>query len=161
MIGRPRKPTHLKLITGNPGRRPLPKGEPKPKLAIPAVPTELCDDAKLEWGRVSQELLKMGLLSELDRGVLAAYCQAYGRWIRAERILREMAIKDPATGAMVIKTSNGNFIQNPLIGIANKAQSDMVRFAAEFGMSPSARSRVRGDGEDNDTKTDPAAQYLA
>jgi hypothetical protein len=28
--GRPPKPTALKLMTGNPGRRPLPKDEPAP-----------------------------------------------------------------------------------------------------------------------------------
>jgi phage terminase small subunit len=39
-------------------------------------------------------------------------------------------------------TTNGNAIQNPLIGTANKAASDMVRYAAEFGMTPSARARI-------------------
>jgi P27 family predicted phage terminase small subunit len=46
------------------------------------------------------------------------------------------------TGGLMIKTSNGNAIQNPLVGTANKAASDVVRYAAEFGMTPSARVRL-------------------
>ena len=46
----------------------------------------------------------------------------------------------------MIKTSNGNAIQNPLIGTADKADSDMVRYAAEFGMTPSARVPLAVDG---------------
>jgi P27 family predicted phage terminase small subunit len=53
-----------------------------------------------------------------------------------------MAEKDQLTGGLMIKTSNGNAIQNPLVGTANKAAADMMRYAAEFGMTPSARSRI-------------------
>jgi P27 family predicted phage terminase small subunit len=48
------------------------------------------------------------------------------------------------TGGLMIRTTNGNAVQNPLIGVANKAMADMVRYAAEFGMTPSARSRIQG-----------------
>lgn len=82
-------------------------------------------------------------MTELDRGVLAAYCQSYGRWVQAERALARMADEQSdGDQALTIVTHNGTAMQNPLIGIANKAKADMVRFAIEFGMSPSARSRV-------------------
>jgi phage terminase small subunit len=42
----------------------------------------------------------------------------------------------------MIKTKSGNVIQNPLVGTANKAMSDMARYAAELGMTPTARARV-------------------
>ena len=119
--------------------------EPTPELALPSPPPELCDDAKVEWGRISEELYRLKLLSGIDRAALAAYCQAYGRWVQAERGIRKMAEKDPLTGGMMIKTTNGNVVQNPLVGIANKAMSDVVRYAAEFGMTPSARSRMSVD----------------
>jgi P27 family predicted phage terminase small subunit len=158
MRGRKPKPTHLKLVTGNPGRRPLNAREPKPEISIPPVPAELCDDAKEEWARVSVELHRAGMLTTVDRGVLAAYCQAYGRFITAERMLRKLAEKNPATQGLIIKTTNGNAIQNPLIGIANKAHNDMVRYAVEFGMTPSARSRIQvGNAQAED---DVAFQFL-
>ena len=39
-------------------------------------------------------------------------------------------------------TSNGNIIQNPLVGIANKSLELMHKYLTEFGMSPSSRTRV-------------------
>ena len=73
---------------------------------------------------------------------LAAYCTACARWVQAERAIAEMGKRDMLTGGLLIKTSNGNAIQNPLVGTANKAASDMVRYAAEFGMTPSARANT-------------------
>ena len=157
--GRKPTPTHLKLVTGNPGKRPLPKKEPKPELLIPPVPSELCDDAKLEWGRVSVELHRIGLLSNIDRGALCAYCAAYGRWIKAERILRKIEANDPVSHGLVVKTKSGNIIQNPMVGVANKAMLDMVRYASEFGMTPSSRARVNGS-EDPRTKKSAAENYF-
>lgn len=132
-------PTNIKLLTGNPGNRPLPKNEPKPRSRRPQPPKHLNEDAKEEWARIEDELTALGILSGLDRAALAAYCQAYGRWVQAERALAQMSNK---ADGLIINTKNGNMIQNPLVGVANKAMSDMMRYAAEFGMTPSARSRI-------------------
>jgi P27 family predicted phage terminase small subunit len=156
--GRKPKPTHLKLVTGNPGKRPLPQAEAKVAPARPSPPPHLSDEAKVEWGRVSEDLFKVGLLSDVDRAALAAYCQAYARWVQAERAITEMAKRDQLTGGLMIRTSNGNAIQNPLVGTVNKAAADMVRYAAEFGMTPSARSRI--NAEPPAGEPDPAAAYF-
>jgi P27 family predicted phage terminase small subunit len=148
--GRKPKPTALKLVTGNPGKRALNKREAKIDLAQPTPPAFLNDDAKVEWGRVVGTLYKAGLMTEMDRGVLAAYCQAYGRWAQAERALARMADKDEMNRALMVKTTNGNAVQNPLVGIANKAKADMVRYALEFGMSPSSRSKVNANPDDSE-----------
>jgi len=153
--GRRPKPSHLKLVTGNPGKRPLNKDEPKPKLSQPVPPAHLSTAAKGEWKRIAGPLYKLGLLSSIDRGVLAAYCQAYGRWVQAENAIKKMAAKDELTGGLMIRTSNGNAIQNPLVGTANKAMSEMAKYAGEFGMTPSARSRITIDAEKNPTKAKP------
>lgn len=140
--GRKPTPTHLKLVNGNPGKRAPRKREAAPPLSEPTPPPHLSDEAKVEWGRVMSQLLRCGLMSEIDRAALAAYCQAYGRWVQAERALSKMGEKDLLTGALMIKTSNGNAIQNPLVGTANKAMELMLKAATEFGMTPSARSRI-------------------
>jgi len=147
-------PTNIKKLTANPGQRPLPRNEPKPRSRRPKPPAHLNEDAAAEWARVADELDAIGILSGLDRAALGAYCQAYGRWAQAERALAKMS--NQADG-LIIKTVSGNMIQNPLVGVANKAMSDMVRYAAEFGMTPSARSRVSAS-EDNDE--DAAAEFL-
>jgi P27 family predicted phage terminase small subunit len=154
--GRKPKPNHLKLITGNPGRRPLNANEPRPVRALPMPPDELNLDAKREWLRVADELYKVGLLTGLDRGALAAYCQAYGRWIMAERALNAMAVG--GSNGLLIRALNGQPAYNPLVGIANKAMADMVRYSLEFGMTPSSRSRIQVESMSEDA--DPAAKYF-
>jgi P27 family predicted phage terminase small subunit len=149
MRGRKPEPTHLKLIKGNPGKRRINEREPVPTSQLPSPPSHLSDGAKVEWGRVSEELYRLGLLTGVDRAALAAYCQAYGRWAQAEEAITTMAKQDKLTGGLMIKTTNGNAIQNPLVGTANKAAADMVRYAAEFGMTPSARSRLSANAKEN------------
>ncbi|MGH6836942.1 MAG: phage terminase small subunit P27 family [Methylocella sp.] len=152
MAGRTPIPTNLKLIRGTFRKNQSPKNELAPELALPPCPAELGVDAKLEWGRMSIELHKLGLISNFDRATFAAYCAAYGRWIAAER-----ALNASDRLVLLIETKAGNVIQNPLIGIANKAASDMVRYAIEFGMTPSSRARKDApSGKD----ADPVAKYL-
>lgn len=158
--GRKPKPTHLKLITGNPGKRALNQNEPKPQAALPSPPAHLDDEAKLEWERIAGQLYALGCLSQIDRAALAAYAQAYGRWVRAERAIAEMAKRDELTRGLMIKTTNGNAIPNPLVGVANKAMADMMRYAAEFGMTPSARSRIDADKAGRGAAKDPADKYF-
>lgn len=156
--GRKPKPTSLRLIEGNKGKRALNKKEPKLELSQPTPPQFLCDDAKVEWGRVVGTLFAAGLMTEMDRAALAAYCQAYGRWAQAERALARMADKDELNRALMVKTTNGNAIQNPLVGIANKAKDDVVRHAIEFGMTPSARARVTANPDD--PQENPLAEFF-
>lgn len=152
MRGRKPKPSHLKAVANNPGNRSLNLKEAKIDLDQPSPPPFLSDEAKVEWGRVCSILYEAGLMTQVDRGALAAYCQAYGRWQQAEVALAKMAEKDPVTKGLMIKTSNGNAIQNPLVGIANKAHADVIRYSAEFGMTPSARSRVNANPPPKDNR---------
>ncbi len=138
------KPTKLKLLTGTARAHRLNPHEPQPEVAQPNAPEHLTDAAREEWHRVVVELMALGILTHLDRGALAAYCQAYGRWSAAETALARMADRDAVTDGLIVKTKSGNLIQNPMVGAANKAMADMVRYAAEFGMTPSARTRVSG-----------------
>lgn len=157
-VGRKPKPTHLKLIAGNPGKRPVNPAEAKVAPSLPQAPDHLLPDGRQEWDRVSVALYEAGLLANIDRAALAAYCQAYGIWAQATRAIAEMAKHDKASGGLMITTTNGNAIQNPLVGIANKAATDMVRYATEFGMTPSARSRIQANPPTE--KSDPADGYF-
>jgi P27 family predicted phage terminase small subunit len=74
------------------------------------------------------------VLTMVDRAGLAAYCQAYGRWVEAEERLR-------ATPPLV-KTPSGYVQQSPWLSIANKQLELMGRYMAEFGMTPASRSRL-------------------
>lgn len=51
--GRPPKPTHLKVIAGNPGKRALPTNEPQPELRDLEPPRDLDEDEQREWDRIA------------------------------------------------------------------------------------------------------------
>ena len=146
--GRRPIPTHLKIIRGNTGRRPIPLNEPMPEVLdrIPDPPEFLAPYARDEWHRIADELQRLNLLTIVDIHPLAAYCQAYATWRMAEETLADMRAGDPRLrGFFSAKRAN------PLVGMASKAASDMVKYAAEFGLTPSARARLAagpfgGDG---------------
>ncbi|PVE25797.1 phage terminase small subunit P27 family [Microvirga sp. KLBC 81] len=134
MRGRKPKPTRLKLIEGNPGKRPLNPHEPQVPTKAPTCPSHLNPTAKAEWKRLASDLHRLGILTEMDRAVLAAYCQAYGRWVEAERKLKETPL--------LIKLPSGYIQQSPWLAIANKQLELMHKYLAEFGLSPASRTRV-------------------
>lgn len=135
MSNRPR-PTALRELEGNPGHRPLNKNEPKPG-GVPICPSELSDGAKTEWRRISKELLSLGLLTKVDRAALSAYCELWARWRDAEAKIKEFGT--------VIKTKNGNLIQSPYVGIANRALALMKGYLIEFGFTPASRANLVSD----------------
>lgn len=73
-MGRPRKPTALRILTGNAGKRPLPKNEPKPELGASPPPWLTTPAAVAEWDRLAPRLFKLGLLTEVDGEALALLC---------------------------------------------------------------------------------------
>jgi P27 family predicted phage terminase small subunit len=134
MRGRKPKPTSLKVIDGNPGKRPLNAREPRPGLKIPTCPAHLCPSAKAEWKRLARQMHTLRIITELDRSALAAYCQAYGRWVEAERKLKETPL--------LIKLPSGYIQQSPWLAIGNKQLELMHKYMTDLGLSPVSRSRV-------------------
>lgn len=150
--GPKKKPTALKLIEGNRGHRPLNENEPKPEAGMPVRPAHLDPDACAEWDRVAPELYATGVLTVVDGAALGAYCTAFSVWAKAERRIQAQARNDDTVLAegLTIKTKSGNIIQNPLLGIANVARRDMVRMAADLGLTPSSRANLEGRKRDED-----------
>ena len=134
MKGRKPIPTKVRMLRGNPSKRPLPQNEPTPEPGCPSCPNHLSDEAKREWARISEELLRAGLLTQVDRAALAGYCQSWGLWVEAC-----LALSQSGT---VIKTESGFPMQNPYLSVANKALANIGKFLVEFGMSPSSRTRI-------------------
>lgn len=164
MRGRKPLPSHLKLIKGT-AKGNLRRTQTPPEIqvepSLPMPPPHLCDEAKVEWGRVASMLYALRLLSEADVAALTAYCQAWAIHKQATEALNLMAKSDAVTKGLLIKTTNGNAIQNPLLGIANKAANDMVRFAAEFGMTPSARARINAPKGEETQAQDTVERFFS
>jgi P27 family predicted phage terminase small subunit len=131
----PAVPVKLRLLRGNPNKRPIPR-EPQPQSAkkFPSPPAFLSEYAVYEWNRIGPELWQLGLLTVLDETSFAAYCQSYGLWrLAEERLSRE---------DLVAPGSERNKVINPLQKIATQAARDLIRFGSEFALTPSSRARV-------------------
>ncbi len=85
--GRKPKPTAVKELESNPGKRALNEFEPKPKKKAPKCPNWLDTEAKKEWRRVAKQLEELGVLTEVDMAAFAGYCEAYARWKEAEEFI--------------------------------------------------------------------------
>jgi len=154
MKGRKPLPTHLKLITGNPGRRPLNKHEAKTRIVIPDPPEMLSDpknaEALKEWFRVTQLLAEVGLIAKLDRAIIAAYCVAWGRWIECEEEVRR--------SGMILRAPGGVPMYSPYFSAANRAMEQLRQFSEQIGLSGSARSRIKA--AEPVGSEDPAETFL-
>lgn len=128
------KPTAIRRLEGNPGKRAWNHDEPVAPDVLPRCPDHLAPVAKVEWRRVARTLHAMGVLTAVDRAALAAYCQTYAKWVEAEQKMKETP--------PLLKTPSGYVQQSPWVAIANKQLELMGRFMAELGMTPAARSRV-------------------
>ena len=133
-------PKNVHVLNGNPSKLPrnaLFDDCIRPRTEIPTPPDHLSPEALEEWNRISGELEALGLISQIDRAALSVYCQAYGRWVQCEKKLTELGEK-----GMVETTPSGYKQQGTWLQISNRAVEQMKSFLVEFGMTPSARSRV-------------------
>jgi P27 family predicted phage terminase small subunit len=149
MAGRKPTPTKLKLVSGNPGHRPINTDEPQPKAATARAPAGLSKLALKHWRTVSRQLSAARILTELDKPALVLYCEAWARW-------RDATDQVEARG-MLVKAPSGYPMQNPYLAIANKAFEQMQKMLVEFGMTPSSRSRIQVQEEDT---ADPFAAFM-
>lgn len=156
----PRKPTKLKVIQGTYRADRAAPREPQPEPCVPDVPSHLSVEAAAEWARISVELHKVGLLARIDRAALSAYCEAWSDWIDASK---HCANKIDADGKVsdrkVIKTTAGNFVENPYFSIKKRAMELMHKFAIEFGMTPASRTRINTLLDESDGKAKDSKNY--
>lgn len=144
MRGRKPLPTNMKVISGNPGKQKLPKGEPMPDANIPSPPAVLNNYAMEEWRRITPVLESLGIISDLTVTAVIAYCDAYSDWRTATEELNRIREIDPIA-SLIEKTTNGNVIQNQLKVVAKVARADMVKYATEFGGTEIAKIRLAVD----------------
>lgn len=137
------KPTSLKLIDGNRGKRPLNKGEPKPRPAAnktgqsveyPKPPNYLDRIAKAKWRELIPELDRLGLLTVVDLDMFALYCEAHSDCRRLKRIIQEEG--------ETFTNDKGEIKRRPETTLYKEAVLTERMIAVEFGLSPSSRSRI-------------------
>lgn len=130
------QPTHLKVIRGNPGKRALPKNEPKPTPGIPDPPPGFSKAFEDEWRRTCADLADMGLLAKADRGAIVGYCESMAEFIEMYKLVEE-------EGRVIVSLKTMSRYMNPSVGIKNAAMDRVLKFAQQLGLTPSARTRIK------------------
>lgn len=150
--GRKRKPTAVKALAGNPGKRALNKAEPDfGRLADVDCPIWLEGEAAAMWKTVVPHLCAQGVLAPTDLHNVEAFCSAYGRWRQAEAEVKAVGLT--VTSAM------GSPMKNPAVTVINEALRQLAMFGALLGLDPSSRSRLMGGKKIGDAN--PFAALLA
>jgi len=138
-------PSNVHRLRGNASKKSAGEllDEVRPPIEIPDCPGHLLPDARREWKRITPLLEDLGLIAKVDMAALAVYCQAYGRWRQVEKKIRELNHADPKGEAGLIGYTPSGYQQMSVwLQISNRAVETLHKFLCEFGMSPSARSRV-------------------
>jgi P27 family predicted phage terminase small subunit len=143
-MARPPKPTALKLVAGNPGKRALNKQEPDPAyLQDLTPPTWLSAAAKIVWSEMAPMAAANRLLTEVDVQAFAMGCVAIAEYRRA-------SLRVEADGSVKAKNATdeeGNVVQvgehlNPWAGAQSMYFKQAMQLFDKFGMTPQARTRI-------------------
>lgn len=127
------KPRALRLLHGDRADR-INDYEPVP-AAEPLLPPEgITDEVRAVWDFTVRHLEIMGTAAPSDRDALRAYCEAVVAHAKACEILAKTAV--------LIKGIHGNLVRNPALQIQRDSARTMLRFAQEFGLTPSARTSI-------------------
>jgi P27 family predicted phage terminase small subunit len=133
--GPAKTPSVIRLLRGNPGRRPIHADEPKPPALAADDPLRRCPrwltgDARVIWERVTPDAIAIGLLTLVDLPAFEALCQSYGRWRQLERMITRFGMDMAIARGYVSKSA--------------KERQLMLQFGSRFGFDPSSRTGIRG-----------------
>lgn len=133
MAGRHPKPTVVKMLEGNPGKRALNMNEPV-CTDPPVMPQHIFEDALAaeKWDEVLAAM-PPGVYARLDVAMLAQYAQAYAMMIRAGEQIREEGFT--AATAEGVKT-------HPAVTVWLGMSQTVARCASQLGLVPTARSKL-------------------
>lgn len=159
------KPTALKLLEGNPGKRALDLSDGvNPRVEIPDAPKHLGKEARKEWKRITPILEELGLISGLDRTALGLYCQTVGRLHELEMAFNgqvsrlegeDTSYVDAVYKASHAVTPSGYAQQSVLVQLIKSHREQVNRYLMHFGLSPAARARVQASNYVDPTLTLP------
>ncbi len=143
MSGPPKKPTALKILAGNPGRRPLPENEPIPPDGDVVMPAYLTGRAVECWDEYEPILTAMQVLTIADVPMLAMLCAIKAEFWIATADVEARGIE--IERVRYTKTDQPFYLteDNPSVRIASDASKRAARLEMEFGLSPASRTRVK------------------
>lgn len=140
--GRKPKPTAQKVLEGNPGKRRLTVGEPRPGASqVRRMPRGLSPRAQELWHRLADDMADLGMFSDVDIPAFMLMAEHYAVARAALAIVTE--------DGMTVVDENGLARKHPLLQVFRDNSTAFRAYATEFGMTPSSRARLvaRPEGE--------------
>lgn len=141
--GQKPKPTALKLLQGNPGKRRINMQEPQFQSGIPDKPDWFDGYASQEWDRLTSNLNGQRVFTKNDLGILVSICLAY------EQMRENLAIIKTLGRSYTVEDMGGNqhYKARPECVRYENAQKEYRTLLAEIGFTPSSRSKVKTSPE--------------
>jgi len=122
---RGRKPTETRILKLRGSRHQDKALGPEPTPGEPEAPSWLDKQAKGIWSEFVPEMARLGVITLVDRQVVAVFCQTVSDYLRAQETYRENP-EDKGAKAML-----------------NECRTQILRYAQEFGLTALARSRIK------------------
>jgi P27 family predicted phage terminase small subunit len=130
------KPTKLNELADSWRAKQNPD-EPAPQPGVPECPVRLSKAAKAIWSEVVQ-IIAPGVLTKDAGQTLARYCHGLVRWWK----IADWMEQNEDTYAIVDQLGNTRVVRHPNVITYEKLGRDLLRMEQEFGLTPSARTRV-------------------
>jgi P27 family predicted phage terminase small subunit len=146
MAGRKPTPSHLKILRGNPSKRPLNKTEPKPPVRKLRCPGHLTVIGKKAFREMERTLRDMRLLTVADAMSLELLCAAYAEFREYDEAVKTQG----STYTTVTQTGERMHRAFPEVAMRSDAWRRVKAMLTEFGLTPSSRSKVHVTPEDED-----------
>ncbi|SDO72381.1 phage terminase, small subunit, putative, P27 family [Halomonas shengliensis] len=138
--GRKPKPSHLKAVQGNPGKRAVNHDEPQGDALTeaPPPPAWLDDNGRAAWLHHVEWLVRTKILTRSDLHLFETYCDAYATW--------RAAVEDVARNGLTVETAMGGISKNPALTAKNEAFRQMTVAGSALGLTPADRARLAVPG---------------
>jgi phage terminase small subunit len=152
--GPPPKPTRIRMLEGNRGRRPLPGNEPQYPPGVPERPSGMSAGARKIWDMLVGEMAASGVLRPVDALALMQLCedQAMLDTLRKgmDQMARELSKKAKENkrdlpGGPLIQLSRTIEGRRTLSTIRELSAQIIVQ-RREFGLTPASNGRVQAAG---------------
>lgn len=118
--------------------------------------------ARREWSRITQDLLRLGVLTVVDGKGLYSYCLAYADVEAAEKQCAKegMWTKEPLINKEgdVVGYKNK---QAPWFNIKYVALKTMKAFLIEYGLTPASRSKLKMSSKPEEPEDFPSREQMA
>lgn len=134
--GPPPKPTALRLLHGD-RKSSINAREPATRSLPPTAPDGIADDVRAIWDYTLAGIIYMNIAADVDRDALICYCEAVVAHRKASAIL--------AKSPILIKGQMGGMVRNPALAVQRDAATTIRGYCQEFGLTPSARTRIQTD----------------